>query len=82
MTDHHGVIGSIAPMSKEDHLIAAALAAAHNGRINEVKWLLETGNTTLETRRAMADYAAGSGHKAVVELLVEGGHVTPKKLVR
>ena len=63
-------------------MTAAALSAANNGRTDDVKMLLGHENITLETKRAMVNYAAAAGHAAVVELLVEEGHLQPKKMVR
>lgn len=67
--------------SREEQVIAAALAAANKGRTSDVKWLLNNENISLETCRAMADYAAAAGHVAVVEVLVDGRHLHPKKMV-
>jgi hypothetical protein len=71
----------IAKMLSTEQLIAASLAAANNGHVDQVKALLKSALPTLETRKAMADYAAGKGHREVVELLVAGGYLEEKKLV-
>ena len=67
--------------SRDEKVTAAALSAANYGRIMDVKILLDRENITLETKRAMANYAAAAGHGAIVEFLVEGGHLQPKKMV-